>query len=172
MAAVGLGVVFEQEQTAATTDVGNALGHGAATVEVDKHQGTRARRDGLFYQTVVDFERLDIRLHEYRLQAIFGDGEDGSYVGIGRHEHLVALVEYTYYNIRAQDEGQGIEAVGHPYAVARANVAGIFLFEKAGLFALQIPTAVDHTVDSLVNLVGMHGRDAFQRQIFNHNVHS
>ena len=44
----------------------------------------------------------------------------------------------------------------------RADIVGIMLLETGRGLAVQVPAGVDHMVNSLVDFVGMHRRDAVQ----------
>ena len=71
------------------------------SVEVDEHDGSRVRGDGLFDEVVVYLQRVDVRFDENRCQSVFGDGKDGGDKGVCRHDDLVAFLQYTFIYIRA-----------------------------------------------------------------------
>ena len=165
---VGLGVVLKEEEAVTPAEVSNALSIGTTTIEMDNHQGSRAGGDGLLNERVINLQGVDIRLHQYRPQAVLGDGKNGGYVGVGWHDNLIAVLQPIKIYVRAQDECQGIQAVAHTNAVAGANVVGIVLLKAGSGISPQIPAGVHHAVDSLVDFLSIEGVDAFQRKMFYH----
>ena len=98
---VGLSIILDEKEVVATADVGNTLCVGTTSIEVDNHHGTGTRRDGLLYQGVVNLESVDTGLHQHGLQPVLSNGEDRSYVGVGRDDDLVALPQHIIIYIRA-----------------------------------------------------------------------
>lgn len=159
IAARGLGIVFYQAEMMALANVGNALGIGTATIEMDNHDGSRARGDGLLDECVVYLEGLDVGLHQDGNEIVVRNGQYGSNIGVGRNDDLVALAQDTYFFIRAKDEPQGIQSIGHSHAMLATDVLGIVRLEVLILTALKEPSGVDHPIDSRLYLFAMHLRD-------------
>ena len=87
----GLRVVFHQDKIVAANDICHRGVVGRAAVEVYREQGPCARANVFLQQTAVDIHRGLVGFDEHRTQTAVGHGEHGGYVGIGRHEHLVAF---------------------------------------------------------------------------------
>ena len=62
---MGLGIVLDEQQTVAATDVGNVVGIGAAAIEVDNHDGASAPVDSRFEACVVNLQRVRVGLYQY-----------------------------------------------------------------------------------------------------------
>ena len=164
-----LGIILQEQEAILFADVADTLRIGAATIEMHNHHGTGLWRDGLFYQCVVNLQRVDVRLHEDRCEAVLRDGENGSNIRVGRHDDLVAIVQPPHLLIRPEDECQGIEPIGHTDAVTRTDILCIMLLEAARGLSAQIPSAAEHPVGSM--LIG--AVDGLKVQIFDsHSVHS
>ena len=151
--AMGLGIVFNQLEMMTTADIPYPIGIGTATVKMNDHHGPGSSGNGLFYQPFVNLKGIGIRLHEYRLEAVFGDREDARDIGVGRHDDLIALFHHTHIDIGAENQCQRIQTVGAADTVARTNIVGIVLFKAPRSLSTQIPPTVEHTADSVANLV-------------------
>jgi len=172
-AAVGLGVVFDKQEVMEAADVSYARGVGATTVEVDEHQDAGLRGDGRFDESVINLEGVGARFNEDGRESVRGNSKDGGNESVGRHQHLVALVQTPHLHVGTEYQGKRIESIGHADAMAGTNVLGIVLLEAGGGFTTQVPAGVHHLSNGLVNLVGMHCRDAVQREIgYCHSVYS
>ena len=159
-ASMCLRIVLDEQKVVLVAQVAYMLCIGAAAVEVDDEDGACAGCDGLLYQGVVDLQCLGIGLHEDGFQAVVGDGKDAGDVGVGRYDDLVALVQNSHLDVGTEDEAQGIKAVAAADGMAAADIAGIGLFEAAGLLATEIPSRACGTQHGLLNLCpvgGVHG---------------
>ena len=166
--AMGLGVVFDELQAIIAADIANARGIGTAAIEMDDHDGSGARGDGLFDQRIIDLQGFGRRLDQYRLQAALRDSEYRSDIGICRHDDFIALFHHAHLDIGSQDQSQRIEPVATANAVFSPNIGRISLFETTGIVAFEIPTATQHFVSSV--LVG--SIDRLQVEILDHRLYS
>ena len=167
-----LGIVLDKSEVVATADVPYPIRIGATAVEVDYHHGTGAGRNGLLYLAIVYLERLDVRLYQDGAQSVFGNGQNRGYVGIGRHDDLVALLHGTHFLIGSEDERQGIESVGTTHTMTSADVGSIVFLKLSGSLSLEIPAPTEHTTDGLPYLLLVKRIDPLQVHILYHSVHS
>ena len=165
---MSLGIIFNDFQATTRGNITDAVGVGTIPVKVHQHNGTGARSDSRLNEAVVDLHSADSRLHKHRAQAIVGDGENRSNIGVGRHNHLIAIGEHPQLFPRTQSEIEGIKPIAAGDAVARTNVGGILLLEAAHLLTEQIPATLNHTLHSLGNLLAVHRGDSLQIEILNH----
>ena len=166
--AVGLGVVFDELQAIIAAYITNARGIGTATIEVDDHDGSGARGDGLLDQRIVDLQGFGRRLDQYWLQAAFRNGEDRGYISISWYNDFIALLHDTHLDIGSQNQCQRIEPVATANAVFSPNIGRISLLETTGIVAFEIPTTTQHFVSSV--LVG--SIDRLQVEILDHRLYS
>ena len=158
LTAVCLGIVLDEFEVVFPAQLPYPIGIGTAAIEVDNHDGTGARGDGLFDELVVNLQRVDVGLYEDGLETVFRNGKDAGDIGIGRYNDFVALVEDAHLHIGTEDEGEGIEAIATAYAVLGADILGIVLFEATGSLTLEVPPTLQPLVGSM--LVGF--VDGFQ----------
>ena len=89
--------------------------HGL-TVEMHHHDGTGARRDGLFHSVGVDVAGIQRGFHQHGRAAVFGNGQKGGDVGVGGHDDFIARPEA----VRLDDEVERVQPVGHAEGVLRS----------------------------------------------------
>ena len=77
---------------------------GTAAVEMDYHDGSGTRGDGLFDKDIVDLERFWRGFYKYGLEAVLGDSEDRGDKGIGRHDDFIACLHHTHLDISSQNQ--------------------------------------------------------------------
>ena len=169
---MGLGIILKKEEMILSANSGNALRVGTTTIEMDQHDGTSTWRDGLFDERVINLECIDARLYQDRDKPVLRDRQNGGDIGIGRHDYLVALFQYTYFYIRTHEERQGIKPVSHTNAILRTNITGILLFKSGRCLTTKVPARVNNTADCLMDFITMHSRDTLERKIIYHSVHS
>ena len=150
---MGLGIVFDKFQVILLTQRSDSLGIGATTIQMHDANCLGLGGDALLNSFIVDFQGIKTRLHEHGLQSVFGDGQYRSNIGIGGHNHLVARLHHAHFDISAEDPNQGIQAIGATHGIFRTDIIGIVFFKLLVLFALQVPAAVDHTGDSLLDFL-------------------
>ena len=119
---MGLGIVFNQLEVMAAADIPYPIGIGTTTVKMNDHHGPGSRGDSLFYQAFVDLKGFRIGLHEYRLEAVFGDREDARDIGVGWYDDLITLFHHPHVDIGTENQCQRIQAVGTADTVARTDI--------------------------------------------------
>lgn len=75
----------------AMTEIGNLMRHGTTTIEMHQQHSMRAVTDMILKLAVIKLKRINSWFHEYRFQSVFSDGEDRSYIGIGRHDDFITI---------------------------------------------------------------------------------
>ena len=165
---MSLGIILNEFQPMLATDIPYPIRIGTASIEMDNHNGTSARGDGLFDEDIVYLERIDVRLYKHRLKAVLCNGEDGSDIGIGWHDDFVTLLHHAHLNISTENQCQGIEAIAATNTIAYTNIVSIGLLEATGIVALQIPTTLQHLIGSM--RVGLVYRQ--QIQVLHHKSYS
>ena len=60
---MSLGIILYQFQTVLATDIPYLISIGTATVEVNNHYGAGTSGDGCLNLSIVNLERIDIRLY-------------------------------------------------------------------------------------------------------------
>jgi hypothetical protein len=112
-------------------DVGNTVDPGRVTVEVDGHDGARARRDLVLDLGGIDVERHRVDVHEHRPGAGAGDAAGGGEEGERRQQHLVAGADLQ----GVQGQRHRVGAGGAADAVAGAAVGGDLVLQGGDLGA-------------------------------------
>lgn len=168
-ASVGLGVVFDEFEIVLLADAADLVGVGALAVEVHDHDGAGAGGDGCFDARGVDLIGGYVGLHEDGHEAVFGDGEDGCYVGVGGDDDFVAGLHDAHFDVGAEYPDECVEAVGAAYGIAGADVVGIVFFKLFVLFALEIPAGVDYAADCLTDFVAVACGDFLKIKKFYHD---
>src|SRR3712207_308862 len=112
----------------ASTSVGNGLVHGTSAVKMYQEKGFAAWCDGPLHEEIVNLKRRIIGFYQYGFQPVFGDGEDGSDVGVGRNEDFVAVFQLSHFLISPEDEGQSVEPVAASHAMTASDVGRVFVF--------------------------------------------
>ena len=166
--AMSLRVILDKLEAVAPADIGNAGSVGAESVEMYDHHRFCAWGEGLFDSIGIYLAGERIRLHQYRGETTFGDGEYGGYICIGGHYHLVARRYGPHLHVGTQNEAQGIQTVAATYGVVGGDIAGIFFLKLAGLLSEQIPSGADHTVYSLMDLFAVGVGDFLKIKEFYH----
>ena len=92
---MSLRIILDEYQMTTMTEVGNLLRHGTTTIEMHQQYGTRAVTKMSLKLTVIKFKRINSWFHEYRFQSVFSDGKDRSYIGIGRHDDFITILQPT-----------------------------------------------------------------------------
>ena len=110
---------------------------------------------------------MSVGLHQYRHQFIICDGKYRCDVRICRHNHLVALFHHSHLHIGTQYQRKRIQTVGTSYAMRRADIGCIMLFKGSVFLPLQIPSAMQHTLHSLVYLLLVQRIDFLQTEVIN-----
>ena len=170
---MSLSVVLDEFKMIFLAQSPNPFRISTATIEMDNHDSLGARGDSLLDERVINQESVETRLYQHRLQAVLRNGENRSDERIGRHDNLVAIAELAHLHICSENQRQSIESISHADAMSRADITGIIVFELLGHLPLEIPAAINHAADSLVNLSGMHRRDTLKGEIrYRHSVHS
>ena len=165
---MSLGVVLNEQQIMASADVAYAVSECASAVHVYNHDGTSAFGDGILDEAVVNLQRFTSRFHQYRLQSASRNGNDGGDVCVGRHNHLVALLQSAHLYVGTHDERKRVQTVAASHAMTGACIVGIFLLEAFGGVSLQKPSAVRHVSECLPDAFGMQGGDALKIDEFYH----
>ena len=150
-----LRIVLNEFQAVFLADFADFLGVGTATVEVHEQNRTSALGDGGFDFRVVDFEGVESRLDEHGLQSVLRNRQNRGNKRVGWHNHLVAGLHHTEFDVGAINPDERIKAIGTTHAMLRADVLGIMLLEALVFFALKIPARIDDATHRLVNLVGI-----------------
>ena len=154
-------------------EVGYALRIGATAVQVYQQQCFSTRRKGLLQQTFVQLERVGTGIYANRVQTIAGQCQHGSYEGVPRHQHIVALTHHTKLLVGIEDEPQSIVSIACTDAERRADIGSILLFKRCHSTSAKVPAAVYHRRDSRLYLVAVHRRDTRKGKIGNgHRVYS
>ena len=83
LTAVGLGIVLDEFEAMLAANLPYPIRIGTAAVEMDYHDGSGTRGDGLLDEGIVDLERGWRWFYEYGLEAVLGNGEDRGDKGIG-----------------------------------------------------------------------------------------
>ena len=122
---------------------------------MDKEYGASTLSDGLLDAVVVNFERVEARLYEHRLQAVFRDGENRGNIGVGRHDDFIAWLHHAHFDVGTINPDERVKAVGATHTMLRADVLGIMLLESLVFFTLKVPARIDDATHRLVNLVGI-----------------
>ena len=141
---VGLGVVLDEFEVVAATNIPYPIRIGAAAIEMDDHDGSRTRGDGLFDKGIVNLERIKRRLDEHGLEAVLRDGEDAGDIGIGGHDDLVALLHHTQLNITTKNQRQSIETIATANAILSTDIICVMGLELTRGLAFEIP-AISNT---------------------------
>ena len=162
MGAVGLGGVFEQEETALATQLSDRRHISQLSVEMDRQDRLYVRRKRGRELTRAEVAGIFVGLDEHRAETVLRDGEDRGDVGIGRDRDAVAVLEQAEFLPAAEGENERREAVGGADAVRRADPGGELGLEGLHLFAEDIPTRVDDAGRSGLQLSRMPGVDGLQ----------
>ena len=165
--AMGLGRVFDHAQTVAARDGVDRAHVGRLAVQVHRHDGAGAWRDGRLDAARIEVVGLRVALHRHWRGAGLADRQPGSDEGRRRHDDLAAGADAP----GAQHQVQGVQAIGHGNTVRGAAVLRELALESLVLGALQVPARGQHTVDA-----GADGRvvrrvDAAQVQELDHRAH-
>ena len=75
------------------TEVGNLMRHGTTTIEMHQQHSACAGAKMILKLAVIKFKRVEPWFHEYRPQSVLCNGEDRSYIGIGRNNDLIAILQ-------------------------------------------------------------------------------
>ena len=127
--AMSLRVVLDEFQAMLPAYLPYPIGIGTATIEVDYHDGTSMRSNSLFYECIIDLERIDIGFDKDRHKVIFRNREYAGNIRIGRHDNLVAILHGTQFLVCTQYQRQCIQSVATTNAVFSTNILGIVLFK-------------------------------------------
>ena len=146
---MSLGVILDKLQSIFIAKFPYSIGISTTTIEVDNHNGTGMRRNGLFDELVVYLERIDIRFDKYWYKVIVRNGKDSGNKRIGRYDDLVTILHDTQFFIGTKDERQSIKPIGHTNTMLRTDILGIMFFKTTGCLTPQIPAAVQYVSDSL-----------------------
>ena len=134
---------------------------------MNKHECTSASGDNWLNQGIVDLKRIQTRLYEYRCKTILSNGKDGGYICVSRYNDFISFMQQSHFLVSTEYQCQRVKTVGYADTMPRAYILRVVLLKVFSGLAFQIPTAIDHTTDSLMDLIGMHGRDALQGEIGN-----
>ena len=156
---MGLCVVLYEQQAVASALFRYFVRIGAATIEVHQQQGPRAVRDVAFDEALVYLQGLVVGLHQYGLQSVLRDGEDGGHKGVGWHQYLVAVMQHAQFLVGTEDERQRIQPVAAADAMTCADKVGIVALEAFRGLPVQIPSAADHLLYGFHDLLLMQGVD-------------
>ena len=103
-AAVGLGIVLDEFQAVLTANLPYPIRIGTAAVEMDNHDGSGTRGDGLLDKGIVNLKRGWRGLYEDGLEAVLGNGENRGDKGIGGHDDFIALLHHPHLDIGSQNQ--------------------------------------------------------------------
>ena len=153
--AKGVGSVVDDAQAVLVGDVLDFAGAARLAIDVHRHDGRGARRDGGFDAVRVDASRGGVDVDKDRLDAVPPQRMGGCNETVGRGDDLARDVE------RLQRRDQRQSAVGE-----HADVGHLEVFAQGGLKALVEdaivgnPLVVPHLLEQLVVLgeVGQKGR--------------
>ena len=134
---------------------------GIAAIEMDNADGFGTSGNRCLNEVIINLQSIQLRLHQHGLQTVLRDGENGSDVGVGRNNHLVARLHHAQLDVGTENPNQRVQAVGATYAVLGTDKASIVGFEAFVLLALEIPATVHHAGDSCIDFVTMQRGDFF-----------
>ena len=146
---VSLRIVLNQFQSVFFTNIANGRSIGTTSVQVNYHHRTCSESNSLFNECIVNLQRIDIWLNKDRNQPVFRNSQNGSYIGVSRHDDLVAITQNTHFPIGTKDKRQCVKTVSHTNTMACANIVGIVLFKTTGSLSIQIPATAQHLVCSM-----------------------
>ena len=165
---MGLGVVFNEFQIMSAAYFAYPFGIGASAIEMDNHYRPCAGRYRLLYHRIIYLESEWRGFYQHWFEIILRYRKDGRNVGIGRHNHLIALRHDAHLDICTEDKRQGIKAVAAANAVSGSDIPGIMLLEIRRGFTLKIPSPLYDTPYGLLYLLAMQGGNLLQFQISYH----
>ena len=154
-----LSIILDELQTIFPAQLRNPLRHRTPSVQMHDTYRFRPRCYSRFDQRIINLQRLASRFDQHRLQTILRDAQDRRDIRVGRNDDFVPRLHYAQLDVRTEDPYQRIQSIGTADGKITADVLGIMAFKLFILFALQIPSAVDHSSCCLTDLVSVHGRD-------------
>ena len=98
---VRLCVILNQQQVVPFAQLTDTFCIGTTAIEMHNHDSPSMRSDGLPDLRIINLQGISIWLYKYRLQPIIRDGQDTGNIGIGRHNHLIPLVQQPHLQIGA-----------------------------------------------------------------------
>ena len=109
-------------------------------IEVHRHDGSRARRDGSGYRAHVHIVGSYVWLCEHHRGPHHSHRYSRRDVGVRRHDHFVARADLEC----AQREVERIQAVGHAHALPHQIERRVLLLEGLQLLPHNEPVSVNH----------------------------
>src|SRR5574344_1557889 len=103
-------------------DICHSVSVCTSTIQMHNHYRLRTWSHVCIYLAVINFQRVNVRLHQYRCQPALCDGNNRGYIRIGRYDDLVALMESSQFHITAKNECEGIQSIAACYGISGADV--------------------------------------------------
>ena len=142
---MGLGTVFDQRHAGLPAQGGDGGHVGHLPVQVcGDHGGDRTGGQSLGQRVRGQGQTLFIHVNPVHLRPHLGDGGAARAAGIGHRQHPLTGAHAQ----RAQSQGDGVGAVGHPHGVIDADVARECGLEVTHAGTQHVPAAVGHALQT------------------------
>ena len=160
-AAMSLRIIFNEEKLAITAYSSNILSTGTTPIQMDNENSLCSRRHSLPNQRIVNLQRINPRFHKDRIETVLCYRQDRSNIGIGRHNHVIALIQQAHFYVSTENQRQCVKPICNADAMFSTDVLSVDRFESCSGFPPEIPPRVNHSTNSLMNFPGMHRRYTF-----------
>ena len=125
VASMRLRIVFYEQKVIFFAQATYEFGIGTASIKMHYEDSTSLWRDGMFYQRIVNLQRISVRFYKYWIQAIIRNGQHTCNVRVGRDNYLIPFMQPAHLHISTKDETQRIKSIGTPYRMATSDILSI-----------------------------------------------